>query len=117
MERIFYLPISVFLFGLMLALIRYFTSQLPIWLGEAGKLVVLFGQLFLPWQVWGLVVAAYLLVGIIFVYKYYNGYSELVPWREWVLGAILWPPIIAIHKISDYSIRKSHQAKSQKKDK
>lgn len=72
MKRIFYLPISIFLFGLMLVLIRYLSPQLPIWFGEMGKIIVIFGQLFLSWQVWGLMIFAYLLMGLIYRYIYYE---------------------------------------------
>ena len=100
MKKIFYLPISVFLFGLMLILIRYFTPQLPIWFGEAGRLMVLFGQLFFPWQTWGLIITAYLLTGIIHGYTSYDNWERFDwPWWHWFLCAIVWPIIIAINKI------------------
>jgi len=100
MKKIFYLPISIFLFGSILVLIRYFTPQLPIWLGEAGKLIVLFGQLFFPWQMWGIMITAYLLTGIIYGYTSYDDGERFGwLWWYWFLCATIWPIIIAVNKI------------------
>ena len=100
MKKIFYLPISIFLFGLMTLLIPDFTPQLPIWLGYVGILIVLFGQLFFPWQMWGLMITAYFLTGIIYGYTSYEDWERFNwPWYYWFLYAIGWPIIIAINKI------------------
>ncbi len=97
MKKIFYLPISVFLFGLMLILIRYFTPQLPIWLCQFGLFLVYCAKFFPVWQGWALMVIAYLMTGIFLLntvvkISIYNVYGRIEPkWSTWVLWAITWP--------------------------
>ncbi len=116
MKKIFYLPISVFLFGLMLMLIRYFTPQLPIWLGYVGILIVLFGQLFFPWQMWGLMITTYLLTGILCCYRHYEDCRSYIydwPWWVWFLWAIGWPILIAIDKIGEILDRRDDRRENK----
>ncbi len=96
--------IVIAFFGLILVLIHSYSNVLPVILGEFGKSLISFSNLFPVWQAWVLFIVGYILTGFSFwnwAYFRASGPRGLIlnPGMNYVIGFIFWVvlwPILSV---------------------